>query len=151
MIDVVNNQVGRQHGGRLALIDAVALTAAKKWEYSANRVVDWDWRVGYNDFRFRHPKRFELAIWADTTLVSLTLGRPTYHGGGMRLDFIEANPDVKRLRVTPIALLALTAYAKAVGANEIRIMNPINDEVKEYYGKLGLKYVKHGDYLYQKI
>lgn len=138
-------------GLELRLIDAVALTVTKEWALSGLRKVDWDWFAGYRDLQYRYPKRFELAIWHNGALVNLTFGRPTYHGAGLRLDFIEASPDKKRIKTVPIVVVAALAYAKAIGANEVRIMKPINDEVKAYYERFGFTFVEKRNYLYRKI
>lgn len=137
---------------RLAQIDRAALIAAKQWELSPNRHTDWNWFEGYSAFRFAHPKRFELAIWENNELISLTLGRPTYHGTAMRMDFLEAAPDYEgRIKIFPIAFLALMAYARALGAVEVRLVKPINETVRRYYERHGLIYVAKGDYLYRKL
>lgn len=139
-------------GGNAKLIDAVALLQAKNWSLSPRRHVDWDWIKGYNLFKFRYPKRFEMALWQNNKLVSLTLGRPTYAGGRMRLDFIEASPDKpKELKVFEISLFAIGTYAKALGAHELRIMHPINERVRDYYARFGLLYMPKGDYLYTTL
>jgi len=136
----------------LRTFDSRALSISKTWEKSRDRWVDWDWLDGYSAFKFRYPKRFELAVWHKNTLASLTLGRPTYRGTALRLDFIEASPlDKVEFSVFPVTLVAMTAYAKALGATSIRVMNPINDEVKRYYESMGLVYVTSGDYLYTRV
>lgn len=137
---------------RLKSLDYKALVASKAWRQSSNRLVDWDWIDGYSAFKFRYPKRFELAIWHKHALVSLALGRPTYNGSALRLDFIEVNPDnFEELKVFPIALFAMMTYAEALGAIELRVMKPINDTVKKYYESSGLTYVSKGDYLYMRL
>lgn len=129
-----------------------ALIASQSWRRSAKRRVDWDWIDGYSSFKFRYPKRFELAVWHKKSLISLTLGRPTYNGTALRLDFIEANPDNPGdIRVFPVVLLAMMVYAEALGAAELRVMKPINEEVKKYYESVGLIYVEKGDYLYMRL
>lgn len=134
---------------KLKLIDSSALIACKAWENSSIRRVNWDWMDGYASFKFRYPKRFELAIWSNNKLQSLTLGRPTYNGTALRLDYIEASPSKHNdLKVVPAALFVMIIYAEALGANELRIINPINEEVKKYYESLGLIYIAKGDYLY---
>lgn len=138
-------------GTDLRLITAAALTQAKQWESDPEREVNWDWFAGYSAFRFRHPKRFELTIWQQERLISISMGRPTYHGSGMRLDFMEATKSDTRVRVLPITLVALATYGRAVGASEIRLVHPINDKVKSYYEAAGLIYVKKGDYLFKRI
>ncbi|WP_238105792.1 hypothetical protein [Vibrio cincinnatiensis] len=69
----------------------------------------------------------------------------------MRLDFIEANPDNSGPRVFPATLFTMITYAELLGANEIRVMKPINDDVKKYYQSFGLTYVTKGDYLYMRL
>lgn len=133
------------------LIDDNALSASQIWKQSKQRLVDWDWFNNYGSFKFRYPKRFELALWHRNNLASLSLGRPTYHGTGLRLDFIEGNPDIREIKVFPIMMAAITTYAEALGANEVRVMNPINEEVKNYYQKFGLIYIAKGDYLYSRL
>ncbi|MFC6755158.1 hypothetical protein, partial [Halorubrum tibetense] len=114
--------------------------------------VDWDWTEGYNAFKYRHPKRFEMALWNNGTLASLSLGKPTYHGTKLRLDFIEGNPENgKDVRVFQTTFLALAGYAEALGAAELRVMNPINADVRRYYEGFGLIYVAKGDYLFVRL
>lgn len=50
------------------LIDGVALAQSKRWHLSPKRKVDWDWVEGYTTFKFRHPKRFEMALLINKTL-----------------------------------------------------------------------------------
>jgi hypothetical protein len=137
---------------KLKLIDSSALAASKVWESSSSRRVNWDWMEGYAAFKFRYPKRFELAIWSDNKLQSLTLGRPTYNGTALRLDYIEAGPSKdKNLKIVPAALFVMITYAEVLDATELRIMKPVNEEVKKYYESLGLVYVAKGDYLYRAL
>ncbi|WP_036801909.1 hypothetical protein [Photobacterium marinum] len=145
------NKVSEYSEITLSCIDGKALKMAKWWESSPDRQVDWDWIDGYSAFKFRYPKRFELAIWHRGQLVSLSMGRPTYYGTSMRLDFIEANPDVKGIRVFPATLFTMITYAELLGAREIRVINPINSEVKNYYESFGLKYFAKGDYLFMRL
>lgn len=133
---------------RAGLIDSAALSQSRLWNLSSRRKVNWDWVEGYSAFRFRHPKRFEMALWYNNTLASLSLGRPTYQGARLRLDFIEGNPDKpSHVKVFEPTFLAMVAYAHALGTNELRIMNPINAEVRSYYERFGFAYVSRGDYL----
>jgi hypothetical protein len=129
------------------LIDDLALSEAKKWE---DRLVSWDWG-NYGQFKMSYPKRFELALWHNNNLTSLSLGRPTYNATGLRLDFMERNPDYSDIKVFQITLAAMNVYADALGAKELRVMNPVNNEVKKYYETFGLQYVAKGDYLFIRI
>lgn len=147
----VSRQVPAGSGLDFELINERALNASKIWGESKKRLVDWEWFNSYYPFKYRHPKRFELALWHKGNLASLSLGRPTYNATGMRLDFIEGNPNYREIKVFPIVMASLTTYAEALGANELRVMNPINDDVKEYYSKFGMNYVAKGDYLYTRL
>lgn len=140
-------------GVQLTTIDTEALTASKKWERSKIRRVDWDWVDGYGTFKFRHPKRFEMALWESRQLIGLSLGRPTYQGTALRLDFVEASPlDLgARPAIIEFVLLGYEVYARLLNAKQIRIMNPINQTVREYYEKFGYTYVDRGDYLFRSI
>lgn len=146
----IASQLGSTKSLELRLIDQKALSKASGWSLLPGRKVDWEWN-NYYDFKLRYPKRFELALWHRSDLVSLSLGRPTYNATGLRLDFIEKNPRVEDIKVFQITLAAMNVYADALGATELRIMNPINDEVKKYYERFGLTYVSKGDYLVARI
>ncbi len=154
VIDQVNQDFANrgERNNNARLIDNAALSQSKQWEQSPKRRVDWDWMGGYNTFRFRYPKRFEMALWYNNKLASLTLGRPTYNGQRMRLDFIEACPNKPSdLKVFEISLFAMGIYAEMLGANELRVMKPINSQVRDYYARFGLTYVAAGDYLYATL
>jgi hypothetical protein len=138
---------------RLSEIDAKALTACKIWSNSRTRIKNWDWIEGYSMFRFRYPKRFEMALWEADKLVGLSMGRPTYQGSALRLDVVEASPSDlgERSSIFDSVLIAYGIYARLINAKQIRIMHPVNEEVKKYYEKFNYKYVANGDYLYKEI
>ncbi|MCW8127377.1 hypothetical protein [Microbulbifer halophilus] len=146
----IASQLDSARGLELRLIDQKALSKAGEWSLFPERKVDWEWS-NYHDFRLRYPKRFELALWHRSQLASLSLGRPTYSATGLRLDFIEKNPRVEDIKVFQITLAAMNVYADTLGATELRIMNPINNEVKQYYERFGLTYISKGDYLVARI
>lgn len=147
----ISSQVPSGLSLEFKLIDQAALNASIKWALSSERLVDWNWVEGYSSFKFRYPKRFELALWHKNKLVSLSLGRPTYAGTSLRLDVIEGSPEEREIKVFPAVIAAMAVYATALGASEIRVMNPINDTVKNYYAKEGFKYIAKGNYLYKKL
>jgi hypothetical protein len=140
-------------GHRFTEIDAVALNALQAWEGANDRLVDWNWAALRSDFRRRYPKRFEVAVWNATSLLALSLGRPTYAGRHMRLDIVEARPHTlgSREPALPDVLLAYGIYAKLLNANSIRIMNPINIEVKAYYERSGYTYIAKHNYLFREL
>jgi len=44
------------------------------------------------------------------------------------------------------------AYAKAIGADQLRIMRPVNDVVKNLYlSKTGFSYDKKGNFCYRDV
>ena len=154
VIDEVNKEFLRanQNSFKAKLIDHSALSQSQIWGLSQKRRVDWDWVIGYGAFKYRHPKRFEMALWHNGTLVSLSLGRPTYSGTKLRLDFIEGNPDKPpSVKVFHPTFLAMVGYAQALGADELRVMSPVNGDVKRYYEQFGLSYVASGNYLFIKL
>lgn len=153
VLDEVNKELFNAQGPLQAtLITQTALVQSNSWKNSPKRRVDWEWIEGYSAFKFRYPKRFEMALWHNSTLVSLSLGRPTYQGTKLRLDFIEGNPDKpKDIKVFEYTFLAMAGYAHAMGANELRVINPINSEVKSYYESYGLSYNAKGNYLYVRL
>lgn len=153
VLDELNKELGNnQHRLKAKLIDVIALAQSKRWSFSSKRKVDWEWVNGYNAFKFRYPKRFEMALWHNDMLVSLSLGRPTYNGTKLRLDFIEGNPDKPgAVKVFEPTFLAMVGYANALGASELRVVNPVNDDVRRYYQRFGFIYMAENDYLYVKL
>jgi hypothetical protein len=137
----------------LTEINSQALSDSLAWNSSALRIKDWDWLEGYSVFKFRYPKRFEMALWESGKLIGLSMGRPTYQGTALRLDVVEASPSDlgKRSGIFESVLLGYGIYARMINAKQIRIMHPVNDNVKNYYEKYDYRYVSSGDYLYRNI
>ena len=136
---------------RLTTIDSTALQASQRWMNYPNRKVNWDWFNGYGPFKFRCPKRFEVAVWYKKQLHCLSIGRPTYRATALRLDFIERSPAIREIAVFEVVITAMLTYSKMLGAKEIRVMHPINEQVKNYYASYDFTYVKQGDYLYRSL
>lgn len=102
-----------------------------------------------------HPKRFELSIWhKDFHLCSASIGRPTWGGGKLRLDYLESAPQGTPLDglITDITIAVSAAYARTIGATQLRIMNPINDKVRSHYlSKPSFAYDKKGNFCYRDL
>ncbi len=157
--ELANDSLPRHLKGALNIsgISPRELVAFKAWQNQPERVVDWDWSFT-NRYCTIHPKAFDMSVWAGNRLCSLTLGRPTYKGTEMRLDFIERAPvncphtgDMFR-----ISLLAYELYGTLIGASKLRIMEPMNDKlIKHYtsYGGFELKPSRKGNphYLVREI
>ncbi|MGI9281659.1 MAG: hypothetical protein ACR2PX_18795 [Endozoicomonas sp.] len=126
----------------------------KKWELHGLRRVAWDWDVVQKKYK-THPKRFELSIWyRHQTLCAASIGRPTWGGGKLRLDFIESAPLETPLDglITDITIAAGVDYALSIGTSQLRIMNPVNTEVQNYYlSKPGFSYDSRGDFCYRDL
>lgn len=127
----------------LSGINIKALQQSRLWALIPERQVDFNWENDHRIFMKRHPKRFELAIWYQNKLESLALGRPSYGGSRVRLELIErvATNSMLKGKAFAITELALIAYANLIGAEEIRIMQPVNESVKNYYINKGYSYV----------
>lgn len=134
--------VQQQDDVRLRRIDDVSLAVARTWEMNPHRSADatWSWADGFRRYAYRHPKRFELAIWyRNAMLCGLSVGKPTYTGGALRLDVIEGSPERHPLKgqVVTLTVFAARAYAREIGADQIRIMRPVNDDVIRHYQNHG--------------
>lgn len=127
---------------KLTEISQSALIYSKIWAADLNRKVDWPWSEGYKSYAFRYPNRFELATWYGSALAGLSLGRPSYAGTRLRLEFIEANPSGSPLkgRIIPITISVAELYANIIGASELRIIDPIDKKLIEYYSSFGYRY-----------
>ncbi len=126
----------------------------RKWEQHPSRRVAWEWDAVQKKYR-THPKRFELSIWhRKLFLTGAAIGRPTWGKGKLRLDFIEASPIKSQLSGLIVDLVIFTgeAYADIIGATQIRIMSPVNEDVKRLYlSKDDFSYDKQGDFCYRNL
>lgn len=136
-----------------------ALSSFCSTSHIQDRKVNWDWNFGIRSYRKRYPNRFELAIWYHKTLCGLSIGRPSYNGTRVRLDFIERTPghsNPLKGRVTPIAVTAYEVYARLIDASQVRIMSPA-EELISYYTSLNYIFVKgtgsdiNPSYLYKNL
>ena len=126
--------------GKLKL-DRVGLkeiTTFRTWQDMPERKVDWDWNFA-SRYCFRYPKAFDLSVWFGGFLCSLTLGRPTYRGTEIRLDFIEKSPKncIFSGDMFRVSLLAYETYGDLIGASKIRVMEPTNKKLIDHYMSYG--------------
>lgn len=137
----------------LSKITREALIETKKWQSSKIRKYNWDWLAEIQYYRSVYPKRFEVALWHNSNLVGISIGRPTFNATGMRLDVVEASPrDISdRPAVFDKIILAYEIYARMLGVSHIRIMHPVNSDVTRYYESFGYEYIANGDYLTKDI
>lgn len=67
-----------------------------------------------------------------------------------KVKFVNLLP-LTSIKLFHMTLIAMYSFAEAVGATELRLFNPINDSVRQYYERNGLTYVKKGNYLFMKM
>lgn len=132
-----------QESVKLDDITGRAMAQLSRWETHPDRRVMWSWQQWASRYATIYPKRFELTIWFHSMLCSVSLGRPTWGAGKLRLDFIESSPEKTPLtgNTAQLTVIAAEAYAINIGAQQVRIMNPINNKVRSHYESLGYLYV----------
>jgi hypothetical protein len=145
-LDALNsaNQVFDDPSIKLKLVDGATYAAFQQWGKQPSRIKDWDWPTTFQEWKMKFPKRFEAAAWKNNKLAGLSLGRPTYAGTGLRLDYIEKSP-VTDIRLVETMLVALTTYGTLLGANHLKIMHPVNAAVRDYYVSFGFSYISEQD------
>ena len=114
------------------------MAAFRTWQGEPERKVDWNWEFA-GRYCVKYPKSFDMSVWFGNTLSSLSLGRPTYNGTEIRLDFVERAPKYcpHSGEIFRISLLAFELYGDLIGANKLRIMQPLNDKLIKYYMSYG--------------
>ena len=138
----------------LSPFDFSTTSKLKEWKQSGKRIANWDWEAVRKKYR-THPKRFEVAIWYRNNFLSgASIGRPTRNGSKLRLDFIEATPLHSPLSglITDIVISSASRYANAIGATQLRIMQPVNERVKNLYlSKPGFSFNREGNFCVKDI
>lgn len=70
------------------------------------------------------------------------------------MDYLESAPQGTPLDglITDITIAVSAAYARTIGATQLRIMNPINDKVRSHYlSKPSFAYDKKGNFCYRDL
>lgn len=120
----------------------------------------WSWLDAYNVYRSKSNfKRFDVSVTCGGETIGLSYGLPTRHKTKLKVDIIEATPikEHKRgIQVFEIISECAQIYATLLGADEVRIMNPLNARLTAYYCSHGYELVmpaKHslGIYCAMKI
>jgi len=127
--------------------DAVDIASSwpNYWETSS-------WVKELEIYRRTKPKRIELAFWMDQKLFAVTLGHPTRHGTGLRLNLVQAAPEAERknTKMLTIILTAYDLYAAMIGCNHIRVVKPLNEQlVKLYCGHGFSRLHRNPEHIYQ--
>lgn len=122
--------------------------AADQWRNidHCNSRKAWSWVQAYEYYNKKSKfKRFDMAISRDSHLVGLAYGLPTVSKSNLKIDLVEATPISEHKNNTKIFDIISTSaqmYASLIGANEVRIINPLNSELVNYYESFGYNYVK---------
>ena len=126
----------------ITLLGAHAAMAA--WQDDPRRRVHWSWadlRAG-----FRHdPARFDLELRAKGTICAFALGRPSASRSCCALNYIEASPDAAhplRGQVLGVVITALERYCIAIGAQTMRLVEPLPVLVPIYCDRYGFRLVE---------
>ena len=93
---------------------------------------------------WKHPSGFHLAVWSDSTLCGLAVGRVSdrnREGGrnSISVDFIESAHDPAhplRGLIAPLVIDAADTYGRALDARCLRLMQPL-EGVLPLYESLG--------------
>lgn len=125
----------------MADIDALAIEAWRDtWQRGhALGYGGWDWS-GLVAPVWRRPTGFYLAVWSGETLCGLAVGRTSRRRrSGQRhtlsVHFLEGNPDTRhplRGRIAPLALAAAESYAALIGAQRLRLIDPLPGVLRTY-------------------
>ncbi|MBL4798895.1 MAG: hypothetical protein JKY50_15875 [Oleispira sp.] len=117
----------------------------------------WSWEQAYMKSK-NLPDRFEISVWSGSQLCAITYGRPSQHRTKLKLMLVESSP-VKPSPLTTKAFEIISTcamiYADLIDADEIYIINPINDSVASYYMQFGfsepLPYLGKKTYMRKKV
>jgi hypothetical protein len=117
----------------------------KNWASHPHRRCTWNWEAGLlRTLRKSHPRRYELALWADGTLCGVAIGRLSDAKVWVSVTHIEGSPDpshpLKGL-VATIAMAGAEFFAANVllpgdSAPLVRALNPL-EKVRPQYAAAG--------------
>lgn len=126
----------------VSLNDAITANSWKSDETKDRGFIDWISCHRYYNAKSRF-KRFDLSVKSASDLVSIAYGMPSRGKTKLNIDVIEATPIANHkmgYKAFEVISTAAQIYGVLLGADEIRIMRPINDKVMEHYCKLGYEF-----------
>ena len=126
-----------------------ALRCTDQWDLGDRRGAYWDWRTVVSDNKTNYPKHFDIALWKNGKLIGISTGRTTYSGRRVRLNVVEGMPRElgDRPNILPVILGAYEIFGSLIGADSVRIMYPVNQEVIDVYQKYQYHYDRRGDFM----
>jgi len=106
----------------------------------------WSWVDAFHYYSDKKRfKRFDISIKNSGLLLGLAYGMPTKAKTKLKINVIEATPYAvhkKNTRIFELISESAQIYASLLGADEVRIMRPANNDVANYYCSYGYEYVK---------
>ena len=114
-------------------------------EHTASRSM-WRWvdaHQYYNDKK--RFKRYDIAINAGGNLLGLAYGMPSQAKTKLKVNILEGTPykvHKKNTRIFELISESAQIYADLLGADEVRIMRPVNEDVANYYCSYGYEFVE---------
>jgi hypothetical protein len=116
---------------------------ADSWEGDGRN--EWSWQKAYEIYRGNSNfKRFDLCIKQGVHVSGLTYGMPTKTKTKLKIDIIESTPFSEHKnnhKIFEIISTAAQYYAHLLGADEVRIMNPLNQDLTKYYCSFGYEHI----------
>ena len=105
----------------------------------------WDWPQLALSYLAK-PEAFHLAIWSQTLLCGLAVGRPSRARSLLTVEFIEGSPEPShplKGSILALTIVAADAYARAIECLTLRISEPAAG-LLPIYAEFGFRIVKSG-------
>lgn len=145
LYDEINQSYPWFKCGAIRLEDAIHADSWRLKDKSPSRT-EWKWVDAYTAYnRKSFFKRFDLGMRSGSNVVGLSYGLPTVSKSALKIDIIEATPyseHKKNTRIFEVISTAAQYYAILLGADEVRIMNPLSEQLTDYYCSFGYNYVE---------
>ncbi len=121
---------------QLTPIDDTALEAFEEhWLHHPHRRYEWDWREEVESWENR-PSHFEVAIWCNSYLSGLAVGKVSNGRFVLSVYLLEGSPvDTHPLKglVRFCAVEAAEAYATILGCEELHLRRPVDGALPLYF------------------
>lgn len=114
---------------------------ADNWRWTeSKRQPIWLWKQMYRNYHSNAGiKRFDVAVKSNGELCALCYGVPNKRKLVLKLHLLSRKPDNNPFsgKIFSMVLYAADAYARLIGADEMWLCNPMNEELVDYYQQAG--------------
>lgn len=114
-------------------------------DHSGSRSM-WRWVDAYSHYNDKKRfKRYDIAIKTGANLIGLAYGMPSQTKTKLKVNILDGTPyeaHKKDARIFELISASAQIYADLLGADEVRIMRPANQDVANYYCSYGYEYVE---------